>query len=672
MPNTTLEKTEEEAKLLSSEFLSRTEEDKKGFTEETEDVATKLGKKLTRETDLIYDLHVKADNRLGIKRYIKEKAANIIGLDEAAEKEDVVVRDARAQKPDQQFKRKDQAVETYMLSMAATARSALSIIEESNLKNISELKAEVMEEVRASMIELRNSQSDGAPLSKKQISASIQKVKELENIILDKLLEHGEIDYNPSGRDDSNLKLKIKNRKQLLKLLDSQRDLLNLKDKQPAIATLTHVGETAPPIFQYAARVTPLSKKHKDEITKLVKFVENYGTYKKPGLFKRLTGVGLTEAQKNAKELPNWAKDMKPEEQLQLVKNAADILEGRKTIATSLRFIPGARNTFYQVALKAGKDKTKAEIFSRNLRTATPVYFKAKNEKARIEMTNMNLDHLVNINGDKKLDLQIYNPKFNRFLAFVGGSKISEERTISTTLEKAVKQRTDENVKLTIIGVQEYSDKTKMMEEITTPAVNGSTRVRSCKSGKDRTGMATSADEMNAYLETYNRVEELKYDEKVALAISYSMGGHDEIIAGSYGGNHGSLGKKTNPIYRTYEFFNSLKSFMKGKFAYLADKKVLNIQKNKAASLNRMKADPSKKTKAHTKAQLRTIFSNYTSSRSKETDAGQRVMKKGNFYELTPEIRDKLRAAAKHTSHKPARTQSDTTKRTQAVKSRTS
>jgi hypothetical protein len=572
-------------------------------------------------TSFIESIHTAADSKLGITRYKLAKSCKILGsidpisaikdetsrsfagLDKTKDAfeiagtlvsridpkkipstklDDIIIRDATGQKPDQELKRKDQIPETFVLSMASTTRGALKIIESSTMekdkKNL--LKAQVLEEFKSRAKDMLSKPS----LSSKEIKTAVDKTRGFEVNLLN-TLEKEKLTIKSGVAH-----VKLSDTKKTKKMLSMMRDAENFQDNQTSIATITKPDEALEVVTQFSARIKSMSDSQVDLVRNAAKFVKEHGCIK-PRTYREFF-LGMSKKRKTQFDQAKKAgvyeilSNMKPSQQVILAENS-EHLDGSKTIPTSLQFIPGLRNAYYQVDL-VGK-----EAVSKNFRFGSPSYFTPDYIELRKEQTRENLEHYIDLAKTKdglerKVDVQIYNPfswGSGILKAFGVGGGAYDERKISTTLlQVSQEDKFKDRLSASFVGAQEYLNKDKMIDEILKQD-NSKISAVSCKSGKDRTGISSEFRLFNALAK--KKSSDLSHDHS-ELAANILKAGHSEEIAGGFGGNHGSMGKKTEPLYKYLNFID-LGASRFGKYSWIESQKIRDIQENKVASLNKIK-----------------------------------------------------------------------------------
>ncbi len=544
MSKATIEDVERDAKFLTERFHTTKEGIVPLEVKSFEQIITSIRAIDTIEdiTKLLQELHVKIDDRIGIKRYRAEDSIATLGAT-SSRKDTSIIRDATSQTIEQTFRKPEDAPEVAVLSILGTTRGALDIINKSEGGGKETLKRAVLLAAKKHIIELYK---DEKITDYRKI---VEGVKYAQTEIVSKLAEYK---LNIHGASFSS-------EKALVKSLEDFRDACNIKyDEQNHLITITK-GPLADTITTVAVKISPLSKKQSDELRQILR-------------------DDITESEK-----AGWYQDLNSY-QKELVKDTANrILLGDAAIPTSLRFMPGTRNGYFTIALRTDDAASSTEIFERHIRTGTPAYYDGK-KGPDLSVTIDNLEHIRDVSG-KKISFQIFN----------NALQPGEESKIVKLVKAATRKL---SISYSNVPHQLYFDKGQMiidmLKEQTEPIDPLALQVIACKSGKDRTEFGERARILTAYEKKYGngividkkRPNTLNSEQKHKLSIFYSMAAHGAEIASI--NNHGSAGLKTDGAYA---FATILKKLIEEKglnhlYTWAIGQK--SIDENKVAKFNKI------------------------------------------------------------------------------------
>lgn len=541
-----LQETEDKAQQTIENFVKDRDSN---FTQQEPNITIpQNSEQLTMEslTDLIENLHINADQRMGIIRYESNDPVEIAGNNKSAK---VVIRDSTNQPPNENNIKYDHLPDTFQMSMAATARGALHMVENSNNSDDTKkvMKAEIAFFLKTGMAESKESEGN--------IDKSMKNVRSFEENIVNKLFENG---INIEG---------VKTKKDIVKMLQDSRDICNLQDPQPHQATVFR-GHNGDIRTTFATRVAAFSEEHIADFKKI----------------------------KANEETPEWFNGLKPRQQKLIRDNIDKLIENDKTLATSLRFIPGLRNAHAEMEFCTHDGLT--ECYDRSIRTGTVAYTEDKSNPGQ-DVTSKNLAHLEEVCNGKEVNFQMYNHNFGDEHQIVQRTQKAFEAKKTNAMEAkfaSSNAKTQEGreegaqtkpaPKLFNIPLQFKFDKSAAFKQIREACGrSGKTGINvfSCKSGKDRTEAGRRVSREAAYQNNLaERDISLTQEQKKSVATDMINAGHGANISGGSGGNHGSLGLKTAPMLT---FIGKIVKLGKEASTLLQ----ANLLKNKVSKLNKMK-----------------------------------------------------------------------------------
>jgi hypothetical protein len=512
-----------------------------------------LKEELLDET--IKKLHINADSWMAIKRYKSTDTITVPGSSsDPAKTEPVVIRDASATPTGIKY---DDLEETYQLSMTSTARGALAMVDMSGNteKEKNAMKEAIMKDLKDSF-KLTKKDKNGNDVSIESVSDRIKHVRAFEKAVLKTMFDN-RIDIEG-----------VERKSDLAKMLADTRDMCNLRDEQPHLATVFE-GYDGDKRTTVSVRVAPFSKALKRDF-RIIKdnlAIITASTKTQKDVLKEL---------KESKSCPELFKGLKPRQQTLIIANIDKLIEGDKTVATSLRFIPGLRNAFVEAEFctytkEGGKSET--TCYDKSIRTGTIAYTQEKGTS----QTRQNADHLKSI-AEGEIKFQMYNHDFS-----------DEAAIVSKTKEVLDKHELEH------ISMQTTLDKGSAFQKIREAAsTKDRINIFSCKSGKDRTEMGRRVAKHQAYIQHLGTrgvvVAGLsstvsKGDVSTQRDISEKVitSGHGANISGGYGGNHGSLGLKTGAMLK-FIFTDLVVSFSKGAKDLIRGELI----RNKVSKLNKI------------------------------------------------------------------------------------
>jgi hypothetical protein len=449
----------------------------------------------------------------------------------SSQRSPVKIRDCRFQKKiaGTDLRRPSEIKENWQVLIANHAKAAVSLIELSDKTDDEKiaLKKQVMESFKEAIV------STKAKPAEKDLDRTCTSLNSsLVSVIKDSNLT---IDGKPVGR----------NAEEIGKAIALSRDYGNLQDAvHEHVVTISGnlTSDAENPVYNVnaAVRVNPLSTEIRADY----------------------------EAIKAGENTPQWYQDLKPLEQRLIRANVDSILAG-KTISSQLKNLPGLKNAYVEV--RGNTEDGHLSETTPELRTGAVAQF--NNKRNNRALTERNVAHLQKL-ADDKLHISVLNS--NNAIG-IGEAPICNLTEQAAKTKGASYQNTPlsgmltfgrivATIPLAIISAPVALVAPKLSKRIreaalhygkdsrleaSSKALEGKVRAIMCKSGKDRTGMQASANNIkNSVLKLFGSYKGNDKKQKETFAAKQIVdAAHAEALAGGHGATIGITELKSNSVF---------------------------------------------------------------------------------------------------------------------------